>query len=331
MTIYDIAKLAGVSASTVSRVVNGKPGVNKAMRDKIQKLLDEHHYVPDTNARNLSNQTNQTIGILTDDIDTPHQVDGCHQVEKELMRNGYYCFVKYIGTNSDAIDSAIQDMASHRVVGVVCLGPAFRNVKQVTDSVKRHLPETPVVMVHNTYSFPLPNIYSIGADEQAGIISCVDYMVRRGRRHLAMVINEKRISASLIRTSFEEAILKYPGVTGTIFTDVPGNVDGGEAIAPRILEIDPPIDGIICAQDRIAIGVLNILKEKGVAIPDKIALLGESNSSFCETCRPRLSSLDTMISMSSIMGARTLLDVLDNRGPSNHVLLQMTIIERGTT
>ena len=92
MTIYDIAKIAGVSASSVSRVVNGKPGVNSATREKIQALLKEHNYVPDTNARNLVTQSNKTIGILTDDLDTAHQMDGCHRLENELMRNGYYCF-----------------------------------------------------------------------------------------------------------------------------------------------------------------------------------------------------------------------------------------------
>ena len=66
-------------------------------------------------------------------------------------------------------------------------------------------------------------------------------------------------------------------------------------------------------------------------MPQKISLLGEHNSSFCETCRPRLSSLDAMIMMSSIMGARTMLDVLNGREPSHHVTLRMTIVERGTT
>ena len=71
--------------------------------------------MPDTNARNLVTQSNRTIGILTDDIDTLHQVEGCHRVEYELMRNGYYCFVKYIGHGPDAIETAMLDLARHRV------------------------------------------------------------------------------------------------------------------------------------------------------------------------------------------------------------------------
>ena len=316
MTIYDIAKMAGVSASSVSRVVNGKPGVNRATREKIQELLKQHNYVPDTNARNLVTQSNRTIGILTDDIDTLHQVEGCHRVEYELMRNGYYCFVKYIGHGPDAIETAMLDL---------------RDACKVTRAVEHHLPNTPVVMVHNTLTFPRPNIYSVGADEVAGIQSCVDYLTSRGRRQMLLVINENRVSGALIRSAFESAVKRYPHVHSTVYTGVPVSVDGGESFALRMLREQPDTDGIICANDLIAIGVLNILKEQGIQVPQQISLMGENNSSFCETCRPRLTSLDTMISMSSIMAARTLLDVLEGREPSHHVTLQMTIVERGTT
>lgn len=331
MTIYDIAKLAGVSASSVSRVVNGKPGVNRVTREKIQQLLREHNYVPDTNARNLVMQSTKTIGILTDDIDTLHQVEGAHRVEYELMRNGYYCFSKYIGRGADAVENGMMDMARHRVEGAVCLGDAFRDVEAVTWAVKKHLPDTPVVMVHNTMTFPLPNVYSVGADEKEGIESCVQYLAARGRRNLVLVINKGRISGLLIRASFEGAVRCEPGVRGTVYTGIPDRVQDGEQLAYQLLQEHPETDGVICTTDLIAIGLLNILKEKGVAVPQQISLLGEHNSAFCETCRPRLTSLDAMITMSSIMAARTMLDVLDGREPSHHVTLRMTIVERGTT
>lgn len=331
MTIYDIAKMAGVSASSVSRVVNDKPGVNRATREKIQALLKEYNYVPDTNARNLVNQSNRTIGILTDDIDTLHQVEGCHRVEYELMRSGYYCFVKYIGRGSDAVESAMLDLAQHRVEGAICLGDAFRDVGKVTRAVEQHLPKTPVVMVHNTMNFQRSNIYSVGADEAAGIQSCVDHLGKKGRQNLIMAINESRISGALIQDSFESAVERNKKVSGSVYVDIPASVDGGENLAERLLREHMDVDGIICANDLIAIGVLNILKEKGIQVPQQVSLIGENNSSFCETCRPRLTSLDTMISMSSIMAARTLIDVLEGREPSHHVMLQMTIVERGTT
>ena len=119
----------------------------------------------------------------------------------------------------------------------------------------------------------------------------------RGRRKLALVINEKRPSGMLIRNSFESAIKNHAGVTGLVYAGIPTTVDAGEKLAGTLLQEHPEIDSIICANDLIAIGLLNILKERGVQVPQQIALMGENNSSYCEICRPRLTSLDTMISM----------------------------------
>ena len=146
-----------------------------------------------------------------------------------------------------------------------------------------------------------------------------------------IVIDENRVSAALIRTAFEKNIREYESCTGYVCENIPASVDGGENLALSFLQEHTGIDGIICANDLIAIGVLNVLKEKGVSVPRQVSILGENNSAFCETCRPRLTSLDTMIGMSSIMAARTLMDVLEGREPSHRVILQMTIVERGTT
>lgn len=330
MTIYDIAEMAGVSASSVSRVVNGKPGVGRKKREIIQKLLAEYNYVPDANARSLVMQSNRTIGILTDDIETMHQVEGTHRVEYELMRNGYYCFVKYIGRGPDAVEKGMLDLAHHRVEGAICLGVAFKDVNKVVNAVQRHLPATPIVMAHNNSLFPLPNIYSVGADERSGIRRCVSFLAGRGRRRLALLINENRVSGPIIQEGFE-AGLRETGVDGVVFPDIPATVDGGEAFAPRLLQEYPDVDGIIASNDLLAIGVLNVLQARGIQVPAQISLMGENNSSFCEACYPRLSSLDTMIRISGIMAARTMLDVLHDSAPSNCVTLQMTIVERGTT
>ena len=79
--------------------------------------------------------------------------------------------------------------------GAVCLGSAFRDARKVTRAVERHLPNTPVVMVHNTLTFPRPNIYSVRAGEWAGIQSCVDYLTSRGRPAKCCWSSTKIVSA----------------------------------------------------------------------------------------------------------------------------------------
>lgn len=331
MTIYDIAKLAGVSASTVSRVANGKPGVSRKAREKVEKLLRQYNYVPDENARTLVLQSSRTIGILTDDLETFHQTDGVHKAEAELMRQGYYCFVKYVDSGGGALENSLIDLARHRVAGAICFGATFRNADEMIRLTERHLPDTPIVMVNNNSIFPSENIYSVGAEEQDGFVRSVEMMVSRGRHNLALLLNENRISGPTIQQGFELGLSRCPQVQGRLFDGIPATVKGGRQAARRVLEEYPELDGLICSHDLIAIGALQVLQHQGIQVPEQVAILGENNTRFCEVCIPELSSLDTMIGNSSIIGARTLLDVLSKRSASHRIMLQMEIVERGTT
>ena len=331
MTIYDIAKLAGVSASSVSRVINGKPGVNREARQRIELLLRQNHYTPDENARSLVMQTSRTIGILTDDIASSRQNEGTSKVEYEMMRNGYYCFVKYIGNDENAIEDGFIDLASRRVVGALLLGVSFRRNKEVEQAVRRHLPDTPVMLVNHYSETQLENVYCVGTNERKGFVRCVDMMVKKGRKNIALMVDARRVSSELIRTTFEERIKSYPAMNGWVYMGVEPNTQGGAQAVEHILQEHPEVDALICAQDLIAIGAMNQLLDNGIEVPRQIAILGEDNSTFCEVCRPRLSSLDTMLSTVSIMAARTLLDVLEKRETSHQITLDMEIVERGST
>ena len=117
MTIYDIAKLANCSASTVSRVINNRGGVSKKKREEIAALLHKHNYVPDENARSLVMQTNRTIGILMDNTSSEHMSEGVLRIEYELMAHGYFCFIKLIEPTEEGITEGIQSLLRHRVAG----------------------------------------------------------------------------------------------------------------------------------------------------------------------------------------------------------------------
>ena len=96
MTIYDIAKLAGVSASSVSRVVNQKPGVNPETRQKILKIMEKNNYSPNAIARGLVSQSSKTIGILVADIRNIDHPDGAYYIEKALIGLGYCRHLKLV-------------------------------------------------------------------------------------------------------------------------------------------------------------------------------------------------------------------------------------------
>lgn len=332
MTIYDIAEMAGVSASSVSRVVNGKPGVNRKKRDEIEALLQKYHYLPHETAHDPVLQGSHMIGILTDNLsDDLRMSDGTVRAEYEMLRNGYYCFVKYIGKGPNAVEEGIKDLARHHVQGAILMGVSFRDAKTIRHSLERYLPNTPVCFANQRNDDLGQNAYTVNTDERDGFERCVALMAQKKRKHLALIVDSGRPSLDIIRTGFMDGLRKHPGLTGIVYTNIPGTIEGGESIAVRILAEHPEIDRLLCANDMIAIGALNELQGRGVQIPEQIAILGEDNSPYCEVCRPKLSSMDTMLPTAVLTCARTLIDVLNGVVSSRHTSLQMQIVERMTT
>lgn len=331
MTIYDIAKMAGVSASSVSRVINGKPGVNRQKRELIEKLLKQYHYAPDENARSLVTQSSRTIGILTDNIVAVRQSEGTAKIQNMLLKNGYFCFVKYIGEGPDAIEQGAADLAKRRVEGALFLGPSFRRKEEVARAVHRYLKNIPVVLVHHIERADQENVYCVGADEKKGFIRCVQHMTDKKRKNIALLLDSGRQSATIIKDGFETGLRQHPDVHGWIYTGIPGTVEGGTKAVEKVLAEHPEVDALICAQDLIAIGAVYGLQERGFNVPRDISVMGEDNSDFCSVCRPKLTSLDTMLSISTLMSARILLDLLDGREQSHKITLDMEVVERETT
>ena len=108
MTIYDIAREAGVSASTVSRVINDKPGVAKDKRERVQALLAKHQYVPNEAARGLVTSSSRMIGILLADIRQEHHISGAYYIANELSGRGYSSLVMNAGSTEAERVASIQ-------------------------------------------------------------------------------------------------------------------------------------------------------------------------------------------------------------------------------
>lgn len=170
MTIYDIAEKAGVSASTVSRVINGKPGIWDATRQKVLALLEEYHYSPNDAARGLATQSSHFIGLLIEDIRVSHHTDAVWTIEQEMMRAGYICITLSTGTTPEGKAQAIQILQQRAVDGVILIGSMF-SLEDVRTSILKYLFNTPVVMINGRID--LPNVYSILIDEERGMKSLV--------------------------------------------------------------------------------------------------------------------------------------------------------------
>ena len=127
MTIYDIAREAGVSASTVSRVINKNSGIKESTRTRVQKLLDEYNYTPDASARGLVTQASKFIGILIEDIRVVHHTESAYVIEQEMTRQGYTCITFSTGTDEARKSQYIEILEQRRVEGAIFIGDSSRS------------------------------------------------------------------------------------------------------------------------------------------------------------------------------------------------------------
>lgn len=144
-TIYDIARLAAVSPSTVSRVINNHPYVKEETRARVLQLLKEYNYVPNETARGLVTQSSRLVGILISDIRTTHHADGVYYIERELTRQGYCCLILNTGqTEADQV-KYVQILSQRKVDAAVMMGSIYQT-EAVGRAIAAYLPDTPVVI-----------------------------------------------------------------------------------------------------------------------------------------------------------------------------------------
>lgn len=333
MTIYDIAREAGVSASTVSRVINNKPGIKDSTRRRIQQLLDEHGYTPDIAARGLVKQSSRFVGILIEDIRVAHHTESAYVIEQEMTRRGYTCITFSTGADPQRKAQYIEILEQRRVEGALFIGSMF-GTPEVEQALQRYLPEVPVVLVNGTLD--LPNVYSVLIDEERGMEDCVALLAGQGRRRLAFIMDVPTPSNLKKQRGFCTGLFHcgLDGGSDRIFV-APGDgtsprdaIARGHAAARRLLEVLPDVDGILCATDLLALGCIQELQSRGIEVPGQVAVTGVDNTLYGQLFSPSLTTLDNKLAEVSLAAARALLDVFEGRPVSRKLMLFTEIIRR---
>ena len=318
MTIYEIAREAGVSASTVSRVINDKPGVNRQTRERIRALLAEHRYVPNEAARGLVTQSSRLVGVLVADIRNQHHIEGAYYIAQELARLGYCALVLNTGGSDEERAAGIRMLETRKVEAAVLMGSIFQT-EAVRDAIACSLPEAPVFMLNG--EMDLPNVYSVLSDDRAGTADCVAYLAERGRKRVAFLVDQPTPSSRLKQLGYEDGAARA-GMRALTIGGVEGSVEGGYAAAKALLAGHPDVDGLICS------GAMRAIADSGRRVPQDVAVIGTDNSVYCDICTPRLTSLNTMVFESGVAIAHKLVDCLEGRSTNKKTMLFTSIVER---
>ncbi|MBQ0072309.1 MAG: LacI family DNA-binding transcriptional regulator [Spirochaetales bacterium] len=328
ITIYDIAKMAGVSASTVSRVINNYPYVKKDTRERVLKLLSENNYVPNETARSLVNQSTKMVGILIADMRTTHHTEGVYHVEKEFSKKGYSCLIYNTGVEPESQVQYIQMLSQRKIDAVVMIGSIYQN-EMVRNAVETYIPSIPVAICNGFLEGK--NIYGVVTDERNGVKECVKFLFEKGRRHVAFVSNSLTPSNKEKLEGYLEGVSFFLEDVTPVTAITDRNVEVVFEVTGNVLKEHPEVDAIIFAEDYLALAGMHYLSSIGKRVPEDIAIMGINNSRYGQISIPSLTTLDNMLFDTSLNAVRNILQVLGGEYVTKKMVLCPRIVERSST
>lgn len=328
MNIYDIAKEAGVSIATVSRVLNNKGTVSLATRAKVEKVLADNHYTPSAIARGMVSKSMRTVAVLTVDIRVPHYARTAYTIEREFSRRGYEVILCNTGGDRQAALEYLRAVAKKQVDGIVLVGSIFNTICRGSEMTAL-LRKAPVVLANGNIN--LPNACSVLVDDRQGIALAVEHLIGRGRRSLFYVKDKSTDSACAKREGFLQAMAQA-GLDGTDrIIETGDTLEDGMQAAQRIIESGLPCDGIVCGEDLTAAGVLKTLLREGVSVPQQIAVTGYNNSDYARLCEPMLTTVDNKAEQVGLLCVQLLESRIENTGSGASVSVQPELVQGQTS
>ncbi|MDL2324920.1 LacI family transcriptional regulator [Ruminococcaceae bacterium OttesenSCG-928-A16] len=324
MNIYDIAKEAGVSISTVSRVLNNKSNVMPATREKVQAVLDKHSYTPNAIARGLVARSMKTVAVLTVDVRVPHYARTTYIIERAFSKLNYHVLVCNTGGELEEARRYARLLAERQVDGIVLVGSIFNKLGQ-DEEVAACLHNIPVVSANGQPG--LPNGYSVLVDDVQGIELAVEHLAQKGRQNIVYVKDLDTDSAQLKQQGFYTAMQKR-GVKNAKNRVIKAEygLAGGEEAAAQIVALRP--DAVVCAEDLTAVGVMKGIINAGLKVPEDIAVIGYNNSEYSVICTPELTTVDNKVEMSALFSVQLLESLIEKDESFSSMSIQPELVVR---
>lgn len=329
MNIYDVAKEAGVSIATVSRVINSPSQVSEKTRKKVDAILLKHNYTPNAMARGLVVKSMKTIGVLTIDIRDAYYANVAYTIEHEFSKCGYTVILCNTGGDAEEKARYIKVLAEKKVDGMILVGSVFSD-RKIDKSIENIAQAIPVVAV-NGYA-NAKNTYSIICDDAFGVTCCVEHLYNLGHRKLVYLQDTDTFSAQSKVQGFLNGIKKFglsPSDCKVI--NVEKDIDGAIAAVDKLISNGTDFTGLIAGEDITAIGAMNRLVSLGKRIPEDISVIGFNNSSMTRCCTPELTSVDNKMESMGVGAVRILSDVLEGRNVALKTVMTPDLIVRSST
>lgn len=318
--IIDIAEYAGVSVSTVSRVLNNHPDVSPATRKKVMAVIEEHHYIPNDSARNLKRESMRAIAVVVKGLSNPFFTSMFQVIQEELEKNRYTMLLHQVDTRENEVSAAIALCKEKKPRGLIFMGGSFRHTRSHLAKI-----DVPYAMLTITLHSKVDrdSFTSVTVDDFQAGYDLTRHICAAGHRKIAFIgSNSDDISISRLRMEgYLQALrdLGLPEEDSCIEYAGEFSYQAGYEAAKRLLA-QCEFTCLFCISDLLALGAMRALYEAGRRIPEDISVVGFDG---LEEGRYAIPSLTTMKQPGEEM-AHKCVDLLLNRlrynAPHQHLL-----------
>lgn len=333
VAIADIARLAGVSISTVSRVLNSSPEVKKSTRSRILKLIQELDYMPSEVARGLATRTSRTICLLIPDIANYYYSELIRSVEAVVSRNGFSLLLCITNTDPGKEEYYINEMLRRRIDGFLILSTVISDPRLL----ERMHRSAKVVSVEAD----VPGADKVSCGNEQGTYEVIRHLIECGHRDIGFVGYQLNMSGLQQRMRAYKRALREYGIPLNEQLVVIGTALGnsGFNMAQRLLAIRPRPTAIHCMNEYLAAGAYRAVAEAGLAIPDDISITAFDGQESSELLTPKLTTAAIPIGQMGEAAAEMLLRAIAEKGKGEEkepgkekeVLFPARLVVRGST
>jgi DNA-binding LacI/PurR family transcriptional regulator len=327
VSIKDIARLAGVSHSTVSRALNHSPLIPPATAERIQRIALEKGYTASAVARSLVTRKTKAIGVVVTSIADPFNGEVVAGIEEVANQEGYSVVLSTSQADPRREMTVVRSFRERRVDGILVASSRLGAQYQPLSAEL----EAPIVLLNNQH--PSELAHSVSIDNADGGYQATAHLLALGHRGIAYIGDESGLQSDEERfhgfqAAMKEAQLK---IRSELVVRGDGKLDGGKKRAAELLNLPVPPTAIFCYNDMTALGVIAAVQAAGLRVGCEVSVVGFDDLFFAASLQPPLTSLRQPKKELGKQAMQTLLAILRGQPAERKIVLRGELVVRGSS
>ncbi len=323
VSIREVAKRAGVSPATVSRVINGTANVDPIKKEQVLTVIDETGFKPNELARALFKKSSKIIGVIVPNIENAFFGELARAIEEEAFRNNYRILLCNSQNNTEKELLNIQTLNQLNADGIIIM----TNSEDLASKIGPC--QVPFVILDRKIE-GLDEIAFIEADHYKGGRMATEHLLQCGCKNIVCMRGPQKFSSGQQRFLGYLGICKEYGLKEQ-WLDCDYDYEEGLRVAEELLSEFPDVDGILACNDMVAIAVYKVLLSKGFHVPEDIQLMGFDNIRFSKLFAPEFSTIIQPIKEMGTLAAQVIVMHANGEPIQKENLFDVSLVERQTT